>query len=55
MNTKLLDLDNKVAGIRDDICTVAAKVDLLRSEAKEIERRKLNIVVKGLPESTIEN
>ena len=46
-----MELDNKIAGVNQDIKSIASKVNLLRNENEEIEKRKLNIIVKGIPES----
>ena len=50
LDVKLNTLMDKVEEAFSDIGTVGKKLDLMRNEAIEIEKRKYNIVVRGLNE-----
>ena len=59
---KVDDLDSqfkessaKLEGLTKDISTLARKMELSLSEPSEIERRKNNIMIKGIPENDVDD
>ena len=43
-------MENKVQGLAKDVSNLNSKLDLVRSESDEKEKRALNIVIRGVPE-----
>jgi hypothetical protein len=52
VSTDVLALNTHVSGLSLDITKLSQKIDLLHKEPEDIERRKNNIVMRGLPEDT---
>jgi len=50
MGAHLTLLDSKVDGINTDIRDISARMDLMRFEHEEQEKRKNNVIIRGLPE-----
>ena len=50
--TKIESLNTQINGLCSDIIDLYKKFDLLHKEPQEIEKRKNNLIIRGLPENS---